>query len=347
VMRRGVLANGPEAAALEEEFAAYCDVPHAVAVSSGTAALVLAGQALGLGPGDTILVSGFTFAATANAFLSLGCRVVPVDVHLDTMNMDAVDLDRAIAATNPRAVVLVDLYGSTSGTEACVEATRAAELLVVEDAAQAHGAHTAEGARVGGRADATTFSLYATKNMAAGEGGLVTTPMAETAESLRRLRSHGALEQYRHEVLGLNHRLPEMEAALARRQLARLEDANAERRARARELAAWCADAWGDRAHVPEEALSGDGRHVFHQFTVRFTDPGTRDAVASELRTQGVDARQFYPYVVADLPGIEHRPTAVAERLRDTVLSVPVHPGLTAEQWEHLQAAMKRAARAI
>ena len=335
VLRRGVLANGPEVVALEQEFAAYAGCAEVVAVSSGTAALVLAGQALGLAAGHTVLVPAFTFAASANAFLSLGCRVVPVDVDPATMNISAAALDGALRGEAPvKAVVVVDLFGSTAGTDAAIDVARAHGAAVIEDAAQAHGARDEQLRVVGGRADLTTFSLYATKNMAAGEGGLVTTDDAALADTVRRLRSHGALRTYEHETLGLNHRLPEMEAALARGQLARLDDATAVRRRHARVIAERVRDAWGERALVPREAFTGPPSHVFHQLTLVL--PGWRDAAADALRDRGVDARQFYPYVIGELPGVEAAPTPVAERLRDTVLSLPVHPGLGDDQVAHL-----------
>jgi dTDP-4-amino-4,6-dideoxygalactose transaminase len=340
VLRSGWLSDGPRTAALEGDFAAYCGA-ETVAVSSGTAALVVAGQALGLGRGDTVLVSGFTFAASANAFLSLGCDVVPVDVDSATMNIDPAALERALAA-HPfaRAVVVVDLYGNTAGTAQAIAVARAAGLVAIEDAAQAHGARTDEGDRVGVRADATTFSLYATKNMSAGEGGLVTTPHPDVAAAVRQLRNHGALDQYRHERVGLNHRITEVSAALAARQLRRLDAANAARARFAAQLARWCDQAWGDDVAVPAEALAADHRHVFHQFTVRFHDPVARDAVAEQLRAAGVDARHFYPYTVRQLPGVRPQSTPVADRLRDTVLTLPVHPSLDARQRRWLREAV-------
>ena len=342
VLRGGVLANGPEGAALESEFAEYVGAPHAISVASGTAALVLAGAALGLGAGDTVLVAGFSFAASANAFLSLGCTVVPVDVDAQNMNIDAARLEQTLARhPAARAVVVVDLYGSTAGTDDALAVARQSGVPVVEDAAQAHGAHDAQGRCVGTRADVTTFSLYATKNMAAGEGGLVTTPSADVDAAVRLLRNHGSRETYRHEAVGLNHRITEMAAALARRQLTRLDDSNQVRRGRARQLSTWCREAWGEAVVVP---ILDDGErptHVFHQFTVRFPSQASRDTVADALRADGIDVRQFYPYTIGDLPGVAAAgELPVASALRDTVLSLPVHPGLTDDQLEHLRAAI-------
>jgi dTDP-4-amino-4,6-dideoxygalactose transaminase len=332
VLRSGFLANGPEVTGLERDWARYCDVAHAVAVSSGTTALVLAGQALGLSRGDLVLVSGFTFASSANAFLSLGCRVAPVDVDLETMNVSGEALAEALRRhPNSRALVVVDLYGSTAGTGSAITLGRRHGLTVIEDAAQAHGALDDERRPIGGRADATTFSLYATKNLAAGEGGLVTTGRPEVADALRRLRNHGMVEEYRHESVGLNHRLTEVAAAIARSGLPRLDAANTDRLHNARQLAQICEETWGADVVVPP-ASAPDGRHVFHQFTVSFRTRHLRDSVATRMREAGVDARQFYPYTLRDLPGVIPDATPVADRLRDTVLSFPVHPALTSEQ---------------
>jgi|GEM_PF-6700750 len=333
VLRSGVLANGPEAAALERSFADYCGLDDAVAVSSGTSALVLAGLATGLESGAVVAVPSLTFAASANAFLSIGCRVVPIDVDETTMNIDPESLEITVERTpGVAAVVVVDLFGSTAGTDAAMEWARQRGLVVIEDAAQAHGALDGRGKRVGGRADITTFSLYATKNVAGGEGGLVTATTADVLDMVRRLRNHGGFEAYRHEMVGLNHRITEVSAVLARYQLDRLEDGNKVRRRNAAALAEWCVEAWGDAVAVPPEATNGDPTHVFHQFTVRFRRPEQRNRAMSALHELGVDARHFYPYVIGELPGVDSADAPVAESLRDRVLSLPVHPALTDDQ---------------
>ena len=333
VLRSGVLANGPEAAALEEAFADYCGVNDAVAVSSGTSALVLAGLSTGLERGAVVAVPSLTFAASANAFLSIGCRVVPVDVDETTMNIDVQSLEATVDRTpGVAAVVVVDLFGSTAGTDAAIDWARQRGLVVIEDAAQAHGALDGHGKRVGGRADVTTFSLYATKNVAGGEGGLVTAPAAEVLEMVRRLRNHGGFEAYRHELIGLNHRITEVSAVLARFQLERLEDGNAVRRRNAAALAEWCVEAWDGDVAVPPEASNGAATHVFHQFTVRFRRAEQRARGLSVLHDLGIDARHFYPYVIGELPGVEAGRAPTAESLRDRVMSLPVHPALTDEQ---------------
>lgn len=344
VLRSGILANGPEAARLESEFAAYCGADHAIAVSNGTDALLLAGQALGLGRDDAVAVSGFTFAASANAFLSLGCRVVPVDVDSDTFNISSVALEALLSTRNDvRAVVIVDLFGSTRGTDAAFDVAAVHGVPVIEDAAQAHGAQVADGSRVGGRAALTTFSLYATKNMAAGEGGLVTTNEAEYDHRIRQLRNHGGIVAYDHQIVGLNRRLTEMAAALARGQLRHLDERNDLRRRAAAELAAWCEQSLGDLAFVPPEAARLAPTHVFHQFTLRCRDQGVRDALVEGLVARDVDARVFYPYAIADLPGVEPGATPAARSLVGRVCSLPVHPGLRSEQRLWLREALAEA----
>jgi perosamine synthetase len=230
VLRSGSLANGPEAAALEVEFARAVRAKHAIAVSSGTDALYVAGRAIGVG-GQVVLAAGFSFAATANSFLSLGAVVVPVDVDPVTMNVSADALTRALQKYPEIAViVVVDLFGSTNGTEEALRIAGDAGVIVIEDGCQAHGAVGPEGKPVGARADFTAFSLYATKNVSAGEGGIVTTEDDDLARLLRLLRNHGSASQYVPEIVGLNHRLPELSAALGRSRLALLPEGNRLRR---------------------------------------------------------------------------------------------------------------------
>ncbi|MGH9067114.1 MAG: DegT/DnrJ/EryC1/StrS family aminotransferase [Acidimicrobiales bacterium] len=338
VLRSGVLANGPESAGLEEEFAVSCGTRHAIAVSSGTDALYLAGRAIGIGPGRLVLSSGFSFAATANAFLSLGARVLPVDIDLGTMNMCPDALRDAIAA-HPEcvAVVLVDLYGNTAGTDRSLEVAQEAGLPVIEDACQAHGATGHSGKPVGTRATCTAFSLYATKNLAAGEGGILTTQDDELALQLRLLRNHGCATPYKHEIVGLNHRLPEMSATLARSRLRRLQAGNDARRRLAADLASWCS-VWPTSDVTPE--VPADPTHVFHQFTILLPDRRRRDLVLEALRARGVDARVHYPYTVADLPQVEPTSLPRAIQLRERVLSLPVAPELTEAQRESMHDAI-------
>jgi dTDP-4-amino-4,6-dideoxygalactose transaminase len=291
-----------------------------------------------------VLAAGFSFAATANAFLSLGASVYPVDVDVSTRNISTDALEAGLREhPEAAAIVVVDLYGSTAGTTEALELAERAGVPVIEDACQAHGARSECGVPVGSRALLTAFSFYATKNVSAGEGGLLTTADAELAERCRLLRNHGSRRTYEHETVGLNHRLPEMSAALARLRLAELENGNRRRLENARLVADWCRFAWPD-AQVP--ATTGDGTHVFHQFTVALRDPGQRDEVQAFLRAAGVDARVHYPYTLSELPGVGSVAMPAAEWLRDRVLSLPVHPALTEIQLSALEEAIAAAGRA-
>ena len=313
VLRSGQLANGSQARSLESEFTALCNGATAVAVSSGTDALYVSGRALSIKPSDLVVVPGYTFAATANAFLSLGARVLPVDVDPTTFNIDpellaAVLNDRS----DVRCVVVVDLYGSTAGTTEAILAAREAGVPVIEDACQAHGATDTAGTPIGARADFTAFSLYASKNVSAGEGGVITTPDPKMAQLARLLRNHGCDDQYQHEIVGLNHRLPEMEAALALCRMKLLAEMNLLRRRNAALLSKWCIDEWPGVA-VPTVML--EGSHVFHQFTVVCPDVTKRDATVKGLRDRGVDARVYYPYALTDLPGVDSAHLPVSKSL--------------------------------
>lgn len=344
VLQSGVLANGPQADRLEKEFSELTTAEHAVAVSSGTDALYVAGRAVGVS-GGVVLVPGFTFAATANAFLALDAQVVAVDVDPDTFNMSAASLRLALDSYDDvRAVVPVDLYGNSAGLDEIIEMAEHAGVPVIEDASQAHGAIAPGGRTVGSRALLTTFSLYATKNVFAGEGGLVTTSDGSLARTMRLLRNHGSETQYVPVTAGLNHRLPEMSAALGRSRLRRLASGNDNRRAQASKLVEILGDAWPE---VSLPTVPADGSHVFHQFTVRFPRRELRDETARFLRAEGVDVRVFYPYTVAELPGVGHSSVPESRSLTETVLSIPVHPGLTPQQLVYLHEALKAAAVAV
>ena len=212
VLRSGMLAQGPEVARLEAAFAALCGVRHAVAVSSGTAALHLALLAHTIGPGDEVITSPFSFIATANSVLMTGARPVFVDVDEHTFNIDARQIAAAITPRT-RAIMPVHLYGQPADMEEIAALARAHNLVLIEDAAQAVGARYR--GRPAGSFGTACFSLYATKNVMAGEGGVVTTDDDEVADQLRLLRSHGSRVRYYHEQLGYNYRLTDLQAAIA------------------------------------------------------------------------------------------------------------------------------------
>ena len=240
VLSSGWLAAGPEVAAFEVEFADYTGVPEAVAVSSGTAALWLTLWAAGIGPGDEVIVPSFTFIATAGAVAQTGAHPVYADIEPGSYCLTA-DTVRPLIGPRTAAVVPVHLYGHPAPMTELVELCRSRDLLLVEDAAQAHGARW-EGRRVGGIGDAGVFSLYPTKNMTTGEGGMVTTHDPALAERVRSLRNHGLDEDRRSHLLGTNARMTEMAGAMGRLQLSALEDRVARRRANAETLSARLAE---------------------------------------------------------------------------------------------------------
>ncbi len=326
VLASGRLAAGPEVRSFEEAFAAYVGTRHAVATSSGTAALLAAVTALGIGPGDRVFVSPFTFAATVNALLFAGAVPVWVDVDPATFNLDPRALERAVAEQGGgRAVAVVHLYGLPADMDRILAMADTHGLTVLEDCCQAPGA--AVGGRCAGTfGRAAAFSFYATKNLTTGEGGALVTDDAEVAARARRFIDHGQVGRYRHEELGFNFRMGEIQAALGLVQLARLEERNEARRANARFYDGAIAN-----PAVRKPAAPPGFRHVYHHYTVRVAD---RDGFLAHMARRGVECGVHYPRTVAEQPLYRRVPTLggpcpEAERAAREVVSLPVHPGLT------------------
>jgi len=325
VIESGQLSQGPVVADFEARFAAWCGAKHAVAVSSGTAGLHLALLAHGIGPGDEVITSAFTFIASANAALFVGARPVFVDVDPETFNLDPALIEAAITPRT-RAILPIHLYGYPAAMPELDAIARRHGLLLIEDACQAHGA-TINGRKAGTFGASAVFSLYPTKNMMAGEGGLITTGDDAVAERLRMLRSHGASRTYEHEMLGYNFRLSDLHAAIGRVQLSRLEGFNAARRHNADVLTEGLTGLSGIALPVEHPGY----QHVFHQYTVRV--PGRRDELQRKLAERDVESRVYYPKPVHRQPqyvrlGYDSVRLPVSERLSQDVLSLPVHPGL-------------------
>jgi perosamine synthetase len=355
VLRSGRLAQGPLVRHFEEAFARYTGVREAVAVSSGTAALQVALLAHGIGPGDEVVTSPFTFVATANAILATGARPVFADVSEEDFNLDPARAGESIGERT-RALLPVHLYGQAADMEALPALARRHGLALIEDACQAHGALF--GGRKVGSFGTGCFSFYATKNMTTGEGGMITTDDPELAARARLLRDHGQRRRYVSETLGYNLRMTEVAAALGLAQLQKLDAFNERRRANARYLT---------------ERLSGvttprelPGRyHVYHQYTIRVSPAAGqaglpagqagrgRDALLRYLRDRDVEATVFYPLPVHKQPlyrSLGYRPSTgsgrgqrlpVAERLSREVLSLPVHPGLSRQELDAVVSAVR------
>lgn len=330
VLRSGRLAQGPMVERLESKFCQLARARHAVAVSSGTTALIAVLQGLGVGPGDEVITTPFTFVATLNAILHVGATARFADVDEDDLNISPTAVE---AALTPRTAALlpVHLYGHPAPVDVLAEMARRHGLALVEDAAQSHGATIAS--RPVGSFGTGCFSLYATKNVTSGEGGVITTDDDALADRLRVLRNQGMRSRYQYVMPGFNYRLTDLQAAIALPQLDRLGQDTERRRTNAAVLTDELGRVGGLR--LPRVA---EGRgHVFHQYTVRLTAaaPLDRDQLALALREEGIESGIYYPRVVYDHdcfrthPRVVTEPMPVAEEAAKTVLSLPVHPCLT------------------
>jgi dTDP-3-amino-3,4,6-trideoxy-alpha-D-glucose transaminase len=320
---------GHELEAFEAEFAAYCEIDHAIGVSSGTEAIVLALKALDIGPGDEVIVPANSFIASAESVSLVGATPRLVDVDPESHLITAETVAAAIGPRT-RAVIPVHLMGSTVDMAPLVEAARTAGLYVIEDCAQAHGARY-RGQRVGTFGDIGCFSFYPTKNLGAwGDGGGVVTADAGLAERVRLLRSHGEGPRYHHSMVGTTARLDALQAALLRVKLARLEGWNDDRRRVAAELRAGLA---GTSLEIPSLA-SPDGDNVYHLFIAR-TD--RREELRAFLDDRGVSTAVHYPIPIhrtgayADL-GLGEGSLPVVERLAQQICTLPLSPLMTSDE---------------
>ena len=334
VLESGIIAQGPKVAALEQEFAKLSGTQFAVAVANGTAALHLALLANGIGPGDEVITSPFTFIASANSVLYTGARPVFVDIKEDTFNIDPALIEAAITPRT-KAIMPVHLYGLMADMDAIMDIAQRHNLAVIEDAAQAHGA-TNQG-RPAGSFGTGAFSLYATKNMTTAEGGMVTTNDPAIAERVKLLRAHGMKVRYYHDMLGFNFRMTDMHAALGLAQIRKLPMFNERRRQNAEFFNQHL------KRVVTPHAPEGYG-HVWHQYTIRVTD-GDRDAAVKKLTDAGVGTGIFYPVpvyrqkVYTELGYNQSLP--VTELVTQQVISLPVHPKLSSADLETIVAAVE------
>jgi perosamine synthetase len=338
VLRSGMLAQGPEVAAFEGEFAKIVAGRECVAVNSGTSALHLGLLAAGIGPGDEVIVPSFTFAATGNAVRLAGATPVFVDIDPASFGLSADALAAAITARTA-AVMPVHLYGHPADMRAIGELARTRGLLVVEDAAQAHAA-ALDGSPVGALGDVAAFSFYPTKNMTSGEGGMIVTGDPDVARRARLLRNQGMEERYRNEVVGFNTRMTDVAAAIGRVQLGRLGGWTDRRRANA---AALDEGLTGIEGVVTPPVASG-AEHVYHQYTIRVTGAPGRDELQRRLQLAGVGSGVYYPVPIHRLPSFDlDLDLPETERAAAEVLSLPVHPALEPGDLATIVEAVQRA----
>ncbi|MFD0631326.1 DegT/DnrJ/EryC1/StrS family aminotransferase [Catenulispora yoronensis] len=338
-MRTGQVAAGPEVEAFEDEFSRLVDGLHCVAVNSGTSALHLSVLALGVKPGDEVIMPSFSFAATANSVAIVGAVPVFVDIERDSFCVDPAAIEAAITERTV-AIMPVHLYGHPAAMDAITAIARKHGLKVIEDSAQAVGA-ALNGKAISTFGDAACISLYPTKNIHSIEGGIVVTPDAEVARQVRLLRNQGMEERYKNEVIGLNNRLSSVHAAVGRVQLGKLAGWTKQRQENARYL-----DAHLRGVVVPPVAPGVE--HVYHQYTVRVGAEveGGRDGLAARLAERGVGSGMYYPIPIHRLPSFQ-RPdvrSRVSGELVETekaaaeALSLPVMPTLTQEDLERVVA---------
>lgn len=336
VLESGHYVLGPEVKAFEHEFAAYCDVRYAVGVNSGTSALHLALLAAGIGPGDEVITVSFTFVATAAAIEYAGAIPVFVDIDPSSFTMDPRRIEAAITSRT-RAILPVHLYGQAADMGPILEIARRHNLVVIEDAAQAHGA-TYHERRVGSLGDMGCFSFYPGKNLgAAGEGGAVTTSDPDLARRLSMLRDWGAERKYHHQLRGYNYRLEELQAAILRVKLRHLEHWTESRRAAAARYRALLGD---HGVALPEER--GDGRHVYHVFAIRTAE---RERVQAALAAADIQSGIHYPIPVHRQEAYQHTGRVSGamthtDRAAHEVLSLPLYAELTDEQQRQIATAL-------
>ena len=323
VLDSGMIAQGPRVKAFEEAFAAMCGVKHAVATTSGTTALHVALLAAGIGQGDEVITTPFTFIASANSILYTGARPVFIDIDPVTYNLNPALIEAAITP-HTKAILPVHLFGLSCDMDPILAVARKYGLVIVEDACQSHAA-LYKGKRVGSFGIGT-FSLYPTKNMTSAEGGMITTDDDVIAEKCRVIRQHGMRRRYYHDELGFNFRMTDVHAAIGLEQLKKLEVKNEQRRRNASFLSA-------NLKGVTVPFVPKGYEHVYHQYTVRV--PGDkRDALRAHLLENGVGSEVYYPVPVHKQSFYEGEfgyqvTLPEAERAASEVLSLPVHPALS------------------
>jgi dTDP-4-amino-4,6-dideoxygalactose transaminase len=326
VLNSGVLTQGDEVKKFERNFSKLVDSRESISVNSGTSSLLLALLSLNIGRGDEVIVPAFTFAATANAVVLAGAVPVFADIDNRTFNISVEDVKKKITQ-NTRAIIVVHLFGLTAEMTSFTELCKEKNLLLIEDAAQAHLAN-AEGKVAGTFGDAACFSFYPSKNMTTGEGGMVVFKDSEPARIARLLRNQGMESRYKNEVVGFNFRMSEIAATLGISQIRKLPKLTEARRI---------------NAQFYDEKLPADiipyvppnYYHVYHQYTL--TIQHSRDQLKEELEKVGIPSMIYYPIPVNQLPSFKSPKNCPnAEGACSTVLSIPIFPGLSKRNRERI-----------
>ncbi|WP_040155760.1 DegT/DnrJ/EryC1/StrS family aminotransferase [Mobilicoccus massiliensis] len=340
VLRSGMLAQGPEVKAFEQEFSEHFGLGReCVAVNSGTSGQHLGMLAAGVGPGDEVIVPSFTFAATANSVALTGATPVFADIEegsfcLDPKSVESVITERTVG------IMPVHLYGHPANMPALIELARRHDLMIFEDAAQAHGA-SLDGTPVGAFGAWGMFSLYPTKNMTSGEGGMVSCETPELARKVRLYRNQGMEKQYHNEVVGLNNRMTDIHAAIGREQLKKVDAWTRTRQQNAEFLSA-------NLEGVTTPPVAEGAVHVYHQYTIRV--PEGRDEFSAALKSEyNVGSGMFYPvpnHELAPFAGNAHADLPATAKAAAECLSLPVHPSVDRSGLERIVEAVNALAKA-
>lgn len=341
VLRSGMVAQGPEVAAFEQEFSDHFRLGRAVvAVNSGTSGLHLGLTAAGVGPGDEVIVPSFTFAATANSVALTGAAPVFADIALETFTLDPASVE-AVITPRTKGILVVHLYGHPGPMDALEAIAAKYRIAIYEDAAQAHGA-ALNAKPVGAFGEFAMFSLYPTKNMTSGEGGMVSTATEKLARMMRLLRNQGMETQYANEIIGFNARMTDIHAAIGRVQLTKVDDWTRTRQANAAFL-----DSALRGVVIPP--VSPGAVHVYHQYTVRVLDD--RDGFVAALRREhNIGTGVYYPIPNHRLSSLARFAAEVdlpaTERAAAEVVSLPVHPSLSQDDLQRIAEAVNTVAEA-
>ncbi|MFQ6072442.1 MAG: DegT/DnrJ/EryC1/StrS family aminotransferase [Methanosarcinales archaeon] len=341
VLKSGVIAQGPKVKEFESAFSEYIGTEYAIAVSSGTSALHISLLAHGIGSGDEVITTPFTFIATANSILFTGATPVFADISEDTYNIDP---DCILEKISPKtkAILPVHLYGQSAEMSAIMDLAEDHNLIVVEDACQAHGSEY-NTKKVGSFANGC-FSFYPTKNIATGEGGMITTNDPEINKKTKMIRDHGSKERYLHEILGFNLRMTDISAAIGLAQLKKLDTFNKTRQENAKYLTNKLKHIKG----IITPFIKDNCKHVFHQYTIRVTEDFgiSRDQLVKILNNKGIGTGVYYPIPINKQPlyqklGYKDN-IPISEKVAKQVISLPIHPKITKKDLDYISEIIKK-----
>lgn len=340
VLKSGMIAQGPKVSEFEEKFSTWVDAEYGIATNSGTSALHVALLSLGIGSGDEVITTPFTFIASGNSIVYTGAKPVFADIDLNTYTLDPESIESLIT-DKTKAIMPVHLYGQSADMDAICDIARDYDLKVIEDAAQAHGT-TFNTKKIGSIGDMVCFSFYPTKNMTTSEGGMITTNDEHLVEEAHIFRAHGSRVKYHHDDIGYNFRMTDISAAIGIAQLDKIDQFNRKRIENANYLNKYLKDIDG----VITPFTRDNSTHVYHQYTIR-VEKGERDDWIQILTDNGIGTGVHYPIPLYNQPIYQKLGFSGncpnAEIAAKGVISLPVHPSLTNEDLDLVIDAVKKA----